>query len=193
MPVYFGDQAFLNAPIVIAYRHAHRHFEDPTENGGLSELGEEQAQDAAKKICELFLSYTRKLRSLQTNDEGKHFSDLQTLDLWSSPKTRCKETISFLDLKASKKQVAASPVDIREELDEQQPHESSALFQQRIQKLLDKLESKAGMTVLCTHGDWIPKLHSMIARETLNVAHAQAHVYMWQKSHHEWKYCGFLD
>lgn len=188
MPVYFGDRDMIDAPIIVAYRHAHRHFEDPTENGGLSDLGKEQALDAAKEIRELFYSYTRKLRALEDNEGAQ-----RRLRLWSSPKRRCQETIAFLHTKASKKRLPVSPVVVREELDEQEPMESPALFEKRINDFLESLEQVEGMTVLCSHGDWLPKLHNLIAGESLNAAHAQAHVYIWDKSHLEWKYCGYLD
>jgi broad specificity phosphatase PhoE len=118
---------------LILIRHGHRDNSRRELDNGLDEKGKTQA----KNIRRFFL---------------KRFED-QEGGIWiaSSPKRRCTETVLplALDMKL--------PIDVHPGLDEQAPGESGEKFQSRVQKFLRGwIEEGPGITVACSHGDWIP-------------------------------------
>lgn len=116
---------------LIIVRHAHRNTEDHTKDNGLSLKGQAQVKKLTKFA---------KRRMLGTQPT-----------FLTSPKKRCIETL----LPMSKELGAKLAID--DLLVERGPLESDALVLARVEEFLDhwKYESK-GVTVICTHGDWIP-------------------------------------
>lgn len=120
---------------LILIRHAHRDNTQRELDNGLSEKGREQAKAIKRFFTERF-----------SKDElGK--------GLWlvSSPKVRCVETLQPIA------KVIERPVDIHPGLDEQGARESIKAFDARLDGFLKEWsESKAALTILCSHGDWLP-------------------------------------
>lgn len=120
---------------LVLVRHAHRDNSKREVDNGLDEKGREQAKAVKKFFTERFSK-----------------ADLET-GLWlvSSPKIRCVETLQPIA-----KAMDAS-VDVHPGLDEQSARENLKAFEARIQSFLREwMESKVGLTVLCSHGDWLP-------------------------------------
>lgn len=120
---------------LIIIRHGSRDNTKREIDNGLDDKGKDQA----KRIKRFFTS---------------RFSqeDLKS-GLWlvSSPKIRCVETLQPIAKALDR------PVDIHPGLDEQAPREASAAMEARIQGFLSEWKkSTAGITVLSSHGDWIP-------------------------------------
>lgn len=119
---------------LILIRHGHRDTTNRELDNGLSEKGRTQA----KAIAKFF--------------ERRFGLDLEK-GLWvvSSPKLRCVETLLPLAKAAGRK------VDIHPDLDEQGLREAGGSFAGRIQRFLNEWKNaKADLTVLCSHGDWLP-------------------------------------
>lgn len=120
---------------LILLRHAHRDNSDRSADNGLSDKGKEQA----KSIRRFFLERFDK-------------DDLED-GLWvvSSPKKRCQETISPVTKELKHE------LDIHPDLSEHAPGESFSAFQARIERFLREWKnSKAGITVVVSHSDWLP-------------------------------------
>jgi broad specificity phosphatase PhoE len=116
--------------LLIILRHAHRSKDLGAEtDNGLSKKGREQAQNVS--------DYFR-----------AKYGGSKPLCL-SSPKARCFETLVPL-AKKEKVEVTIAPL-----LNEQ--HESTKEFEERIQEFCRWWKEDAPeMTVICSHGDWIP-------------------------------------
>ncbi len=120
---------------LVLVRHAHRDNSKREVDNGLDEKGREQAKALKKFFSERF-----------SKDElGK--------GLWlvSSPKLRCIETLQPIAKSMDR------AVDVHPSLDEQSARENLKAFEARIQGFLREwMESKVLLTVLCSHGDWLP-------------------------------------
>jgi broad specificity phosphatase PhoE len=127
---------------LVLIRHAHRDNSVRELDNGLSDKGREQA------------------KNLKRFFQGRFSEDDFKKGLWfvSSPKLRCVETLQ----PAAK--TLNRPVDAHPGLDEQGDRESMGAFQARIQRFLREwIESKIALTVLCSHGDWLPlATHSLL-------------------------------
>jgi broad specificity phosphatase PhoE len=120
---------------LILIRHAHRDNTQRELDNGLSEKGREQAKAIKRFFTERF----------SKDEVGKG------LWLLSSPKLRCIETLQPIA------KVMERQVDIHPNLDEQSSRESIKAFEARIQGFLHEwAESKMQLTILCSHGDWLP-------------------------------------
>jgi broad specificity phosphatase PhoE len=120
---------------LVLVRHAHRDNTRRELDNGLSEKGAEQA----KAIRKFGLSrFSRE--------------DLMA-GVWlvSSPKLRCVETLAPLAKGWERK------IDIHPNLDEQSEKEKPAQFHERVKNFLHEwTEAKIPLTILCSHGDWLP-------------------------------------
>ncbi len=122
---------------LVLIRHAHRDTEVHSLDNGLSEKGKVQAKRVAKYF--------------------EQFLKDEKVQLLTSPKKRCQETIAPLakDLKAT--------VTIDPRLVETAAFEADSDLRDRIQSFIsDWKTSKDETWIICSHGDWIPKLiHEM--------------------------------
>lgn len=119
---------------LILIRHAHRDTSDRSRDNGLSEKGREQSRWLKRFFASRF-----------ENDE------INRVWLVSSPKKRCIETLAPIAFELK------SQVDSHPDLDEQSHQETLEKFQQRIEHFLkDWIESPQELTVVCSHGDWLP-------------------------------------
>lgn len=120
---------------LVMLRHAHRDTAQRELDNGLSERGREQAKAIRKFFTARF----------DSKDLGS--------GLWlvSSPKVRCVETVGPIAKMLNR------PVDIHPDLGEQMASEEQKSLSTRVDSFLDEWrDSKAQMTVLCSHGDWLP-------------------------------------
>jgi phosphohistidine phosphatase SixA len=118
--------------LLILLRHAHRDTDaGASVDNGLSKMGEKQAEN----ILEYFRARFHK---------GKDYS----IELSTSPKKRCQETIApiadYIDQKVS----------IVPELGEARDSREMDLFCNMFFDTAKK--SQADLYILCSHGDWIP-------------------------------------
>jgi len=122
----------LNKTLIII-RHAHRDTQrGPELNNGLSEKGRRQV----RKLFDFYF---------------ERFPEMETPVLLTSGRRRCVETLDPLARKLERK-LAIEPL-----LEEQKPKETMAQFKKRIRSFKKQWErSKADLTVICSHGDWIP-------------------------------------
>lgn len=122
----------MNKTLVII-RHAHRDTAKGRElNNGLSEKGRRQV----RKAFDFFF---------------ERFPEMETPVLLSSGKKRCLETLEPLARKLERK-LTPHPL-----LLERTEKETATQFKARIKKFIAEWEkSSAAVTVICTHGDWIP-------------------------------------
>ena len=121
--------------ILVLCRHAHRDNSARDLDNGLDEKGREQAKAVKRFFMERFA----------TEDFKK--------GLWlvSSPKLRCVET-----LMPAAKGLERS-VDIHPDLEEQGQREDGSGLETRVHRFLHEwVQSKIALTVLCSHGDWLP-------------------------------------
>lgn len=116
---------------LVIVRHAHRTTDDPSRDNGLSDKGQEQIKKLAKF--------------------ARHRLEDTKPVLFTSPKKRCQETIEAIAKEYDAK------ADIDQRLVERGVAETSASYEARIDEFLDawKFEG-ADVTVICSHGDWIP-------------------------------------
>lgn len=120
---------------LILIRHGHRDTTQRQIDNGLDDKGREQA----KAIKRFFTSRFE-------TDGAK-----EGLWLVSSPKLRCVETLLPLAKALDRS------VDIHPSLDEGSIREEGKLFEARIKTFLREwIQSKVEVTVLCSHGDWLP-------------------------------------
>ena len=120
---------------LILIRHGHRDNSRRELDNGLDEKGREQAKAIRRFFTERF-----------SKDEVAG-------GLWliSSPKLRCVETLQPLAKALDRS------VDIHPALDEQSGKEPAKAFASRIDGFLHEWkESRMPITVLCSHGDWLP-------------------------------------
>lgn len=121
----------LNDKSLILIRHAHRDTTKKELDNGISRLGLGQAERLAKKLIK--------------GIEGR-----QPL-LLSSPKKRCIETLQPLARLTQTK--VLTDLSLLEKMNE----ESLSEFSKRIKNFLKNwLESKENLTLICSHGDWLP-------------------------------------
>lgn len=122
----------MNRTLVII-RHAHRDTSRGQGiNNGLSDRGRRQ-------VRKLFDHYFER------------FPELEKPLFLTSPKKRCVETLEPLARKLERK-LNTEPL-----LEERGTRETSAEFKRRIRRFKKNwLESKEMLTVICSHGDWIP-------------------------------------
>jgi len=126
-------------------RHAHRDLSDRTLDNGLSLKGVAQA----KKIAEWFSSHKIHLPP----------------ELISSPKLRCKETLTPLSISSR------LPIAIDPDTEEQREHEDSAQFGRRVLHWFENWEQNtAPITLVCSHGDWIPLIISLACGQRVEVS-----------------------
>lgn len=130
---------------LVLIRHAHRDTANREVDNGLSEKGREQAKNIKRFFEQRF-----------GEEDFKR-------GLWfvSSPKLRCVETL----LPAAK--ALERTVDVHPELDEQNGREGLTGLRSRIDQFLKEWkESKVALTVLCSHGDWLPlATHALLGFE----------------------------
>jgi broad specificity phosphatase PhoE len=120
---------------LVLCRHGHRDNSKRELDNGLDEKGRDQAKNIKKFFSERF--------SAEDHKRGIWFA--------SSPKLRCMETL----LPAAK--VCDRTVDAHPALDEQGLKEPSSGLEKRVQLFLHEWkEAKAGITIVCSHGDWLP-------------------------------------
>lgn len=120
---------------LILIRHGHRDNSRREMDNGLDDKGREQAKAIKRFFTERF----------SKDDTGS--------GLWlvSSPKLRCVETLQPIAKALDR------PVDVHPGLDEQNGRESGKGLEGRVQAFLKEWsDSKARLTVLCSHGDWLP-------------------------------------
>jgi broad specificity phosphatase PhoE len=132
---------------LIIIRHGSRDNSRRELDNGLDEKGKDQA----KRIKRFFSS-----RFSQDDLKG---------GLWlvSSPKIRCVETLQPIAKALDR------PVDIHPGLDEQSPREAGSGMEVRIQNFLSEWKkSGVGITVLSSHGDWIPMAVSRLLGLTID-------------------------
>ncbi len=117
---------------LILVRHAHRDTDEGRElDNGLSAKGKKQ-----RKLLNRFLAAQK---------------GIEHATLMSSPSTRCMETLAPLAKKYAL-ELEETPV-----LIEQQAEESWKQFERRVRYFCATWK-KSGLplTIVCTHGDWIP-------------------------------------
>jgi len=116
---------------LILVRHAHRSTDDPGRDNGLSDKGIEQV----KKLVKFAANRLEGTRPV----------------FLSSPKKRCVETITPIA-----KEFGTKP-EIDSRLTEHGPQENNAVCLARIDNFLDFWKHECPqVTVICSHGDWIP-------------------------------------
>jgi broad specificity phosphatase PhoE len=124
----------MNKTLVLV-RHGHRDNSKREIDNGLDDKGKEQAKHIKRYFQDRFSQ-----------------EDLKS-GLWlaSSPKIRCVETLQPLAKTLDKQ------IDIHPGLDEQSLREGGPALEARIQTFLSEWKkSGVGITVLSSHGDWIP-------------------------------------
>jgi len=120
---------------LILIRHGHRDTSNRELDNGLSDKG----RDQAKAVKRFFTS-----RFSEEDFKG---------GLWlvSSPKIRCIETLLPMTKSLDR------PVDAHPQLDERNANEPSGRMEERVQTFLHEwTRSQAALTVLSSHGDWLP-------------------------------------
>jgi len=130
---------------LILIRHAHRDTSQRELDNGLDDKGREQAKGIRRFFIDRF----------QTEDFRR--------GLWfvSSPKRRCLETLLPTARGLDR------PIDAHPDLDEQSTRESTAAFAARIERFLQEWrQAKPDITVLCSHGDWLPRACELLLRHT---------------------------
>lgn len=123
------------AKTLVLIRHAHRDTTRRELDNGLDDKGRDQAKAIKRFFNSRFGSYDTQ----------------KGLWLVSSPKVRCVET-----LQPAAKSIQRT-VDIHPGLDEQSGKEPSGAFEKRVEGFLSEwANSNMELTVLCSHGDWLP-------------------------------------
>lgn len=135
----------MNKTLVVI-RHAHRDTSKGRDlNNGLSEKGRRQV----RKVFDFFFN---------------RFPEMEKPLLLSSNKKRCWETLEPLARKLERK-LTSHPL-----LLERSEKESAAQFKARIKKFITECEkSTAPLTVICTHGDWIPVFFKTLLGTTIEL------------------------
>jgi broad specificity phosphatase PhoE len=136
---------------LILIRHAHREVVEPAEDNGLSAKGRGQVEGLVEHLH----------RHLQREFDGVRPRFL------CSPKKRCRETLGPV----AQREKCEFKVDPR--LSECSPVETSREFLERIRQFAQ--EWKQGgkeLTVICSHGDWIPEFVAEIANARISIKKA---------------------
>ncbi len=121
---------------LVLIRHAHRSTEDRSKDNGLSEKGFAQV----KRLVQ----FSKERIDSDSDDFGQ-------VRFMSSPKKRCRETLAPI-AEAQDTTLTIEPL-----LDEHRSGESGAVFVERIRQFLEQWKSEGSdLTVICSHGDWIP-------------------------------------
>jgi broad specificity phosphatase PhoE len=129
-----GAQIAMSKTLILI-RHAHRDTQDPSRDNSLSDKGIEQSQ----RLAEYLHRYLEK----EHKGEKPHFL--------SSPKKRCRETLERVASKVGRE----FKVDLR--LSEYSPIESALDYESRMEQFIDDWKYEGDpLTVICSHGDWIP-------------------------------------
>ena len=116
---------------LIFIRHAHREILDRTSDHGLSEKGVRQSLILKDQLCSKY--------------------SLHHSVLYSSPKSRCIETLTPLAESIGKQ------ILIHKLLDEKNQSETEGEFRGRIHQFLEEWKkSETSLTLVCSHGDWLP-------------------------------------
>lgn len=117
-------------------RHAHRDTHKGHElDNGLSDKGRKQV----RKIFDHFFS---------------RFPEVEKPQLFSSPRKRCMETLEPLSRKLERKLYVN---DLLLEFRGENKKETKNEFRRRIRHFIREFEkSRSSVTVICSHGDWIP-------------------------------------
>ncbi len=119
---------------LIIIRHAHRDTADRALDNGLSAKGKSQVSGLVTLSLKRFSEELRK-----------------DLDFFSSPKRRCTETLAPICAKQKAK------LSLDSLLLECQPRESQAVYERRVRLWCDRWKKSGNLiTVICSHGDWIP-------------------------------------
>lgn len=112
---------------LVLIRHAHRDTSQRENDNGLDDKGREQA----KALRRFFTS--------------RHAVDDKAVWLVSSPKKRCLETLEPISRALDR------PVDVHPLLDEGGPLDG------KVRSFLEEWKkSKVPLTLVCSHGDWLP-------------------------------------
>lgn len=136
---------------LILIRHAHREVFEPGEDNGLSLKGHSQVEGLVDHFHEYF---------------QKEFEGVKPKFL-CSPKKRCRETLGPIALREK----CDFKVDLR--LSECSPVENSRDFLARIREFIeDWKQSGKELTVVCSHGDWIPEFVAEIANARISLKKA---------------------
>lgn len=123
------------AKTLVLIRHGHRDLSRKELDNGLSEKGRGQARSLRRFFSSRF--------------KDQEFKN----GLWlvSSPKVRCVETVEPFA------KALGRTVDRHPGLTEKGARESLPDFEERVHAFLKEWrESNVDLTVLCSHGDWIP-------------------------------------
>ncbi len=128
---------------LVLIRHAHRDTQIRSKDNGLSPKGHKQTEAL--------------VRFFRKRQESMNW-DVESGLFLSSSKKRCLETLQPL-ADISKQQVKVSA-----DLVEQEPSESFAQLQTRIENFLEWFKNEGpSWCVACSHGDWIPlAVHSTL-------------------------------
>ncbi len=128
---------------LIFIRHAQQDRATRQPDCGLTKTGQKQAQDAAQFIVNRWVD--------QWVNQLADGAPQPSLEIHSSPKRRCLETMEAL------KNITQSTIQVDPLLHEAFAHESFEQFYQRIHAFLEKWKaSDSVITIACTHSDWIP-------------------------------------
>ncbi len=123
----------MNKTLVLC-RHAHRDTTRRELDNGLTEKGRDQAKAIKRFFFERFTE-----------------EDRASLWLVSSPKQRCLETLAPLAKELER------PVDAHPDLDEATAREGHKGLEARVERFLREWgQSNIALTILCSHGDWLP-------------------------------------
>ena len=152
-------KTFLKAPWtddeirILLFRHGHREKTWGHEaDNGLSERGRAQVAE-----------WSRMMQEIERSPEDA----VGRIRVFSSPKSRCQETLSPWS------ETWAKHVEVDQRLDEQGVM-SDAVFVGQVRDFLSTLAScqLGNMVVLCSHGDWIPLFVEMATGQRVNLGTA---------------------
>jgi broad specificity phosphatase PhoE len=136
---------------LILIRHAHRDTEDPARDNGLSEKGRGQ-------VLELVHHFKYWIEREHPKAKIKCFS---------SPKKRCVQTLTPI---AEKLDLG---VEIDSRLTEVSPMESRQQVEARLESFLEDWKAKsAELTLVCSHGDFIPLCVQMLTGARIGIKKA---------------------
>jgi broad specificity phosphatase PhoE len=160
---------------LILIRHAHRTTEDRSKDNGLSPKGQAQVKQLVKFAKRRLASLSQKSLSQKSKGSEKNSqvseksksakkTDLPAVKFYSSPKKRCIETV------APVAREYLQTIEIEDLLTEHSSSENEALYLARIDEFLDTWKYEAGnVTVVCSHGDWIPLAIQKLTGVKLNL------------------------
>lgn len=136
-----SDSGARKQKTLVIIRHAHRDTSNRSLDNGLSEKGRRQRARLTDYFTERF---------------SGHVGDGGSILVLSSPKQRCRQTVDRIA------EAAGTQVRPDARLDECGPMEGPHAFRTRIEGFLQWWsESGPDLTVVCSHGDWIPQALEM--------------------------------